>query len=38
MRKGFQNYGIVWVLAVVLFNVIAFAIPATVMINKFEAS
>lgn len=38
MRKGFQNYGIVWLLAVVLFNVIAFAIPSTVMINKFEAS
>ena len=38
MKKGFKYYGIVWLLAVVLFNVISFAIPSTVMIGKFEGT
>ena len=38
MKKGFKYYGIVWLLAVVLFNVISFAIPSTIMIGKFEGT
>lgn len=38
MKKGINYYALCWALVLVVFNVITFAIPITVNVNKFSPS
>lgn len=38
MKKGLKYYAPCWAIALIVFNVITFAVPATVNVNKFTSS